>query len=114
MARRRGAGGEGTLDGIVGGCGAEDGGGHAGFGRHAPDGHACDLPVIGIADLADQELHRVGAGRRPEVDGLQAAIEIIGRGQRLPVGIDQTGDLSPVVVEHVDCLSNSPGVGGRH
>ncbi len=95
LARLGGAGGERTLDGVVGGRGAEDGGGHAGFGRRAADGHARDLPAVGVAHLAHQELHRVGTGRRTEVDGLQTAIEIVGRGQRLPVGIDQARDLSP-------------------
>ena len=88
LSSHGGAGGERTLDGVIAQAGAEKRiGGRGGFGAGAAHRQAGDLAPGSIADLPHQEVDRIRATRRAEVDRLRAPVSVVLRGERLTIGI---------------------------
>jgi len=83
------------------------------FGAGTAERQSHQLPIVGVVDLAHQEVYRVGAARRAKVDRLRAPIDIIVRGDGLPIGIGQTCQFPTIVVDHIHRLREGSGIRRR-
>src|SRR6266567_3605220 len=96
-----------ALDAVIADAQGEHRRGRAALGSAAPDGQAGQLPAAGVAGLPHQEIDRIRRAGGAEVGGLETAIGVVLRGEGLPIGIDQAGDPTAIVVAHLH------GLGGR-
>src|SRR6266571_4335324 len=101
-----------ALDAIIAKIQGEDGRRGTALGSGAAQSQAGELPVAVVGGLAHQEAHRVRRAGRAEVGFLEAPIHIVLRGHGLPIGIDQPGQFTPIVVAHVHHLRGGLSIGG--